>query len=214
MNLRFASIPNCGASQQLLPSNIDPVKNFDVAKGQIAQAIQSGEYLNWPIVGNANILLDILSLATNQEAIKISNKLHVDVISQNQGNLPNSVNVLDTSACGGEGQIRGFSVIGLSNDFQTYSLDSIFSEFEFFQLPPGEIESFSLPLECRAIGLYSVEVNVSYNYSNYSGFTDSDQNFEFLCPQVFTVWYFSPLIEQFYSSTTYEWSGSGYNEVP
>ena len=212
MSLRFAPIPNCYASQQLLPPSMNPAENFDVAKTQIAQAVQSEENRYWPIVGDASIYLDISSLATNQEGIKISNKLHLDVTSQN--NLPESVNVLDFAACGGEGHIRTFSTINLSNEFDTYSLDSVFSEFEFFQLAPGEIESFSLPLECKAIGVYSVKVNVSYVYSAYSGVTDSDQTFELLCPQIFTVWYFSPRIEQFIFSETYRWNGGGYEKEP
>jgi hypothetical protein len=57
-------------------------------------------------------------------------------------------------------------------------------------LQPGELEVFELPLKCSAIGIYQMKINVSYEYSDISNVTNSDETFGVVCPQTFTLWHF------------------------
>ncbi len=202
---------------RLLPPNINPNEDISVAEQQLSQAKANNEFLDWlvaPILleeGVGFATLQVSSIVTETEWVKISNELLINVTTQE---MLDHVNVFDDSQCGGVGEIRRFPLFNLSNDFNVYELKSTYAEADFFTLEPGEFEEFYIPYKCTAVGIYQFKINASYEYSGISNVTDSDQTIGIICPQTFTFWDFNPFTYKFLSSTTYQWNGSRYEKKP
>jgi hypothetical protein len=214
MSMRLDSSSSC--PPRLLPPTINPADDITIAAQQFTQDFNNHNDVSWLLAPtgswSGNIGLHISSIVANTGWIKIGNKLTIDVTTQKD--LPERVNVIDYGLCGGAGEVRNFPAINFSNNFDTYEVKPIYTKADFFTLQPGEFEEFSIPFECKSVGIYYFKVNVSYEYSNFSGVTDSDETVGFICPQTFTSWRFDVFGHQFLSSETYQWNGNGYEKKP
>jgi hypothetical protein len=196
---------------QLLPPTIDPVQDIAFAKQQALEAIANEESRSWLSAGDsAEIVIRVSSITKSQEWIEIGNQLLLDISVQED--LPEHLNLIHYGDCGGQGKIRNFSPIDLTAEFDAYSLQSSFTEFDFFTLEPGEFEDFIVPFTCKAVGIFQIKVNMSYVYANIPNVTDSDQTATFVCPQTFTVWEF--IGREFLNYDNYRWNGEGYEKAP
>lgn len=198
---------------RVLPISIRPAENASQAANDFAEAGKSDTYLDWPLAplgadGRGEITIEVSSVGSNDEWIKITNQLNIEIVAQKD--LPEHMDVVNFAQCGGTRDRRVFDEIFLSTDFNEYKLSSTFSETDIFTLQPGEFEEFVLPIVCKTPGAYVLKTNLLFKYIQTEYITDSQQIAIFICPPSFTLWKVDLNYPQFLSSESYQWNGTNY----
>jgi len=203
---------------RLLPSSIDPAKDITDASQKIKAAIDSGEFIDWPVLywNSTDIVFAVTSLVTDQEKLRVSDTFLVDVALQDY--LPGTVNILDASACGGippEILLPPLALVGLSNQVNRYNQEADYSNADLFVLEPGDPRYFGLPIKCSSSGIYRLNINISFEYGDLLNVTNSNEPLSIACPGKFILWHYDAFIDQFYlSPETYQWNGNEYEVQP
>lgn len=201
----------------LMPPSIRPDQDINQAAKQVIEEAKATNFDSWLLVSRADINdvslhLTIANVPNHVDWIKLENNLDVSIDAQSD--LPEQVNVLRGTGCGGGGLYRNFSGISLASDFQNYTTASASTEFDFFTLQPGESEIFQFSLTCQDPGIYHLTLNIPFSLLEASGTAQVEYDRSIICPTTFTVWTIEMAAEAFVSSTAYVWNGAGYDVRP
>jgi hypothetical protein len=203
----YAPCPRLISSQRIDATSSD-------VKEEIIIALKNLDYLtspkapwvdkNSPQAGSsAKFLIENIG---EGDWLEISKTLDVS-IDVNK-NIPDAVDAIEVTACGGGGEERIFPDLALDNNYAQYSVETTYPDFDFFTLQPGEFEIFYVPFQCDALGLYQITIKIPFRARSYEG------NIEFteiiMCPQTFTLWQYDQPSDYLYPPEIYEWDGSNY----
>jgi hypothetical protein len=201
--------PWVGCTPRVSPIAIDP-------NGNTAEQIDSTNpiatvRINWPIVPfQLNSVLFTLTSTADADWIEIDKSLDVTVVTNSS--IPQHVDVIELSGCGGTQQIRDFPETNLRTDLSSFTQKSTFSGADFFTLQPGEFEKFNVPFLCDAPGHYIISVDANYIFQGENGTIDFPE-FDALCPESFTI-YNTDGSGYLFGVETYTWGNGEYIQTP
>jgi hypothetical protein len=201
--------PWVGCTPRVSPIAIDP--NGNTAE-QIASTNPMADVrINWPIVPfRLNSVLYTLTSTADQNWIEIDKSLDVAVVTNSS--IPQHVDVIELSGCGGTREIRDFPGTDLRTDLSSFTQKSTFPGADFFTLQPGEFEKFNVPFVCDAPGHYIISVHANYTYKGENGTIDFPE-FDALCPESFTI-YNTDGSGYLFGVENYTWENGEYRQTP
>lgn len=202
----------CAFDLRVMPERPDPSVKMSA---DFVEEYLKGDGSGWPRVqdsyGNeqaVDVGLKLTSKLT-EDWIEVNRTTEVAIEVEKQ--IPNSVDVLVITGCGGLGDIRGFPKTDLVATFAQYTQDVSFSEADFFKLEPGEFETFNFPFTCRDIGLYKIRLVVPLAVGTET--ERASVTTSIMCPEAYTLWYAGAdgYIE---TSQRIVWNGENYAKEP
>lgn len=171
-------------------------------------------YKTWaaaPHIHNGNTMtgvgVSITASGSNTEWIRISNIMHVSISYEP---ISDHVQLVEITGGGGTGEERLASKpVRLSDSYDNSNVNVEFPEGDFFTLQPGEVEVFDIPLECKAPGIYRINLRITYSYEG-ENHSMSFANFPTqVCPNQASLWFWE---YGFYKKEEFFWNGSGYDQ--
>jgi hypothetical protein len=197
----------------LLPPNIKPDQEPDLAIRQIEAAVSAFD--SWPLVAGAvnqkssrtvgSLSITITNTSKDTNWVRLDNK--IDVTINAESTVPDHINILIGTGCGGSGDFRYFSDIGLTPKFKTYTETTRYTLSDFFSLQPGEFEVFSFPLDCQSPGIYQLVFKLPVSKLDQIGSINAGFGRSFVCPKSYTVWTIDMAANSFVDSESYIWNG-------
>jgi hypothetical protein len=163
-----------------------------------------------------NFQVSLTGLGTNEEWISLD-KMIVDSIKVSL--VPNHLDIVELSGCGGIMEIRKFNNIPLKADFDSYTVKSTYPDdtISGFSIAPGETEQFLFPFECKQPGTYAVQFKLPCKYMGNSCSIEFAPPTSVVCPQTYTIWDDTAALMQNDRNGVlsfrgdYRWNGSGYS---
>jgi hypothetical protein len=204
---------------RLLPDDITPDLGAptNLASSQLDAALQSEQYKNWPMSPRVfsdfenqvlSLELDVTGLGSNTEWVKIPNQMRLTVFAQP---VAKELTLVVVTGAGGAGEERvAAKPVVLSTEYDRFSVEVEFPAANFFTLQPGEIESFVIPMQCTAPGIYQISVEMPYTYQGKAGLEKYADIPTVICPDGVNMYYWEGLETGFYSHDEFEWNGETY----
>lgn len=205
----------------VVPSSIDFDRNATVALEQLEQARGKETLYKQavPLLDDSSFILHerLESAVEGTEWIQLSNTATISIIVQP---VPDQIDIIQPfDECGDGGEYRDFPPVSLESNSKQYMIDSTFTGFDYFTLEPGESEVFVYSLKCADPGIYSMSIDVPYEYKGHRYISSWKIDYEFVCPNSFTFWKENLIYQndEFHSEVVkvgnYMWNGLKYVEV-
>ncbi len=144
--------------------------------------------------------------------VKIENHFFMNVLVESY--IPDNLNIVWVSGCGG-GFDRDFPEVELNNqnNLSQYRIKLEYPDVDFFTLQPGEFESFRIPLECKAPGIYSITLETNTEYIGQPLVYTIVPPTKIYCPYKYSGWS-SGFPQDLKYEGEFEWDGDKYQLVP
>lgn len=143
---------------------------------------------------------------SNKAFIELIKTATATVIAQNE--VPDQINSVTGSGCGGPGKTQDFSTLLLESTFKSYIDKMTMPGVDYYSLAPGEFQYFSFQFRCVSPGFYQITINLPYKYIDEKGVvTMTSPNL--ICPRSFVLWNSADM----QLSTKYSWNGTKYEKV-
>jgi hypothetical protein len=198
-----ASWPPCWWSR-LLPHTID-IGLYPQYAREYAESPDHGGYGNendlwrdWPVAPdissngqseNASVTLSIAGAqGPGNQWIRVENFVKLSIQYQPIEPVVNRVET-NFGQCGGGSSDHYFSPVSLEPNTKETIVSN--SDFDYFTLQPGEIETFVIPFVCEKPGLYTFKFYVPYSYQGSSVEAEYSDSKTIACPSVMAVWDFT-----------------------
>ena len=220
---------SCGALPRVLPENIDLDADVDAALEQIRPdfdmeelATCEGVFALGPLINedfNGTVLIDLYVTNLRQEPGDIQIEKTFTIIVRPLGDVADRSSAF-TIAAGAAGEIREFGAVELRDDAASYTVQRTYEEqnTDYFFLPPGQFEGFSIPFACTTTGSYNATIRIPYRYRSQRGTLEFQQRLT--CPKFVGVWGVyqdsgqpEPQPFEKYRIGTYQWEDGRYRET-
>lgn len=164
---------------------------------------------DWNSAIETNLFLDLESYS-QLNWVKVENRFSLNIFVESE--VPDNLNIVEISGCGG-GYVRYLQDVTLTNqnNLKQYTVSLTYPDVDFFTLKPGEFETFFIPLECKAPGIYSFNIVISSEYTDQSGDFTIVPLTKMYCPYSFNKYESGNNLEY---AGKFEWNGNEYQKVP